>query len=158
MPDPTPSRPTSSTTSSRTSQQAALLDQLAALTDLPDVRDRADAAREACTRLRFHEALRRRIPEASAESRVRGAQASAALDGAEFPVDVVRELMSGARDWPDDLDPGLRTLKGAVSATAESERVVALVRTAPLQALARLHVAAASPVVGRRRPRPSPHR
>jgi len=143
VPDPTPT----SSTRSRTSQQTVLLDQLATLTDLPDVRDRADAAREACTRLRFHEALRRRIPEASAESRVRGAQASAALDGAEFPVDVVRELMSGARGWPDDLDPGLRTLKGAVAATAESERVVALVRTAPLQALARLHVAAASPVV-----------
>jgi hypothetical protein len=136
VPDPT--RPT---------QQTALIDQLVALTDLPDVRERADAARQACTQLRFHEALRRRIPEAAAESRVRGAQASAALDGAEFPVDVVRELMSGARDWPEDLDPGLRTLKGAVAATAESERVVSLVRTAPLQALARLHVAAASPVV-----------
>lgn len=128
-------------------QRAALVDQLAALVELPDVREGADAAREACTRLRFHEALRRRIPEASAESRVRGAQASAALDGAEFPVDLVRELMSGARDWPEDLDPGLRTLKGAVAATAESERVVALVRTAPLQALARLHVAAAAPFV-----------
>jgi hypothetical protein len=129
-----------------TAAQTALLDQLAALTELPDVRERAEAAREACTRLRFHEALRRRIPEAAAESRVRGAQASAALDGAEFPVDVVRELMSGAREWPSELDPGLRTLKGAVAATAESERVVALVRTAPLQALARLHVAAAAPV------------
>jgi len=145
VPDPTPT--TSQPTTHQAAQQAALLDQLAALTDLPDVRGRADAAREACTKLRFHEALRRRIPEASAESRVRGAQASAALDGAEFPVDVVRELMSGARDWPADLDPGLLTLKGAVAATAESERVVSLVRTAPLQALARLHVAAASPVV-----------
>ena len=145
MPDPTPT--TSQPTTHQAAQQAALLDQLAVLTDLPDVRGRADAAREACTKLRFHEALRRRIPEASAESRVRGAQASAALDGAEFPVDVVRELMSGARDWPADLDPGLLTLKGAVAATAESERVVSLVRTAPLQALARLHVAAASPVV-----------
>ena len=135
MPDPTrpiQPRPTQPRpTQPRSDPAGALLDQLAALTDLPDVRDRADAAREACTRLRFHEALRRRIPEASAESRVRGAQASAALDGAEFPVDVVRELMSGARDWPDDLDPGLRTLKGAVAATAESERVVSLVRTAP---------------------------
>jgi hypothetical protein len=130
-----------------TPAQSALLDQLAALLDLPEVRDRAENARAACTRLRFHEALRRRIPEAAAESRVRGAQASAALDGAEFPVDLVRELMSGARGWPDDLDPGLRTLKGAIAATAESERVVALVRTAPLQALARLHVAAAAPVV-----------
>lgn len=149
VPDPTRTtsqQPTHQATQ-QAAQQAALLDQLAALTDLPDVRERADAAREACTKLRFHEALRRRIPEASAESRVRGAQASAALDGAEFPVDVVRELMSGARDWPADLDPGLLTLKGAIAATAESERVVSLVRTAPLQALARLHVAAASPVV-----------
>lgn len=134
MPDPTPA-------------QTSLLDHLAALVDLPDVRDRADAAREACTRLRFHEALRRRIPEAAAESRVRGAQASAALDGADFPVDVVRALMSGTREWPEDPDPGLSTLRGAIAATAESERVVGLVRTAPLQALARLHVAAASPVV-----------
>ena len=124
------------------------MEQLVALTELPDVRERADAAREACTRLRFHEALRRRIPEAAAESRVRGAQASAALDGAEFPLEVVRELMSGARGWPDQLDPGLRTLRGAVAATAESERVVSLVRTAPLQALARLHVAAAASLVG----------
>jgi hypothetical protein len=124
-----------------------LIDQLAALADLPGVREKSDAAREACTRLRFHEALRRRIPEASAESRVRGAQASASLDGASFPVDVVRELMSGMREWPDDPDPGLWALKGATAATAESERVTSLVRTAPLQALARLHVAAAAPVV-----------
>ena len=133
MPDPTPA-------------QTALLDRLAALTELPDVRERAEAVREACTRLRFHEALRRRIPEAAAESRVRGAQASAALDGADLPVDHVRELMSGVREWPGDPDPGLRTLRGAVAATAETERVVSLVRTAPLQALARLHVAAASPL------------
>ena len=96
MPDPTAS-------------QRALLDRLAALTELPDVRGRADAAREACTRLRFHEALRRRIPEAAAESRVRGAQASAALDGADVPVGLVRELMSGVRPWPARLDPALAT-------------------------------------------------
>jgi hypothetical protein len=129
-----------------TASQAALIDRLLALTDLPGVRERADDAREACTRLRFHEALRRRIPEAAAESRVRGARASAALDGADVPVTVVRELMSGMRPWPDDPDPGIRTVKGAVAATAETERVVALVRTAPLQALARLHVAAAAPL------------
>ena len=57
--------------------------------------------------------------------------------------------MSGARPWPDELDPGIATLKGAVAATAETERVVGLVRTAPLQALARLHVAAAAPLIGR---------
>ena len=112
---------------------------------------RADAAREACTDC----GSTRRC--AGASPRPRPSRASGAPRRArpstvpEFPVDVVRELMSGARDWPDDLDPGLRTLKGAVAATAESERVVSLVRTAPLQALARLHVAAASPVVTRRR-------
>ncbi len=135
MPDATPS-------------QSALLQQLSVLADLPGVREVADRAREAGTRLRFHEALRRRIPEAAAESRVRGARASAALEGADLPVELVRELMSGARAWPDELDPGVATLKGAVAATAETERVVGLVRTAPLQALATLHVAAASPLVG----------
>lgn len=134
MPDATPS-------------QSALLQQLTALIDLPGVAEVAERAREAGTRLRFHEALRRRIPEAAAESRVRGARASAALDGADLPVELVRELMSGARPWPDELDPGVATLKGAVAATAETERVVSLVRTAPLQALARLHVAAAAPLV-----------
>lgn len=119
-----------------------LIDQLATLADLPDVRAKSEAAREACTRLRFHEALRRRIPEASAESRVRGAHASAGLDGAQLPLDAVRELMSGARPWPDDPDPAVQVVRGAVAATAESERVVSLVRTAPLQAMARLHVAA----------------
>ncbi|MDV3222654.1 hypothetical protein, partial [Intrasporangium sp.] len=114
---------------------------------LPGLREKAEAVREACTRLRFHEALRRRIPEAAAESRVRGARASAALDGADYPVDLVRELTTGARSWPEDLSPDLATLKGAIAATAESERVAAIVRTAPLQALARLHVAAASPLV-----------
>ncbi len=125
----------------------AIVDQLAALADLPGIRDKADAVREACTRLRFHEALRRRIPEAAAESRVRGARASAVLDGVDYPLDLVRELTTGTRPWPDDLSPDLATLKGAIAATAESERVASIVRTAPLQALARLHVAAASPFV-----------
>lgn len=132
---------------SLSADRTSIAQQVATLVDLPGVRDRAEAAREACTRLRFHEALRRRIPEASAESRVRGAQASAALDGANLPLTAVREHMSGARLWPSDPDPGMRVVRGAVGATAESERVVALVRTAPLQVLARLHVAAASSLV-----------
>lgn len=145
MPNPTPvPRPAGSP-----SPDDALVAQLAALTDLPGVRDKAEAAREACTRLRFHEALRRRIPEASAESRVRGARASAALDGADYPLDLVRELTVGARPWPDSdaASPDLGTLRGAVAATAESERVAGIVLTAPLQALARLHIAAASHLV-----------
>ena len=119
--------------------------RLRALGDLPGVAEGRDAAREACTRLRFDEALRRRMPEAAAESRVRGARASAALDGAELPVDRVRALMVGAASAPvDAVDVAVR---GAVQATAESEHVVGLVLTAPWQALARLHVAAMAGVL-----------
>ena len=63
-----------------------------ALAQLPEVPEAIDAAREACTALRWHPALRRRIPEASAESRVRGATASAALDGAQMSVTIVRDV------------------------------------------------------------------
>jgi Fic family protein len=122
-------------------------DALCALADLPGVADRIAAARTACEQLRWHEALRRRIPEAAAESRVRGAQASAALEGATVPLDLVRDVMRGAARWPLDPDPVEQVARGAVQATAESEHVRSLVSTAPLQALARLHVAAASGLV-----------
>jgi Fic family protein len=122
-------------------------DALRALADLPGVADRVAAARTACEQLRWHEALRRRIPEAAAESRVRGAQASAALEGATVPLDLVRDVMRGAARWPLDPDPVEQVARGAVQATAESEHVRSLVSTAPLQALARLHVAAASGLV-----------
>ena len=123
------------------SDVAASLRSLAAIAG---VDESVEAAREACTRLRWHEALRRRIPEAAAESRVRGAWASAELDGARSTTELVRDVMRGARSWPDQLDPVERVLRGAVSATAETEHIRPLVTTAPLQALARLHVAAAA--------------
>ena len=41
------------------------------LAELPGIPEQVEAAREACTRLRWHQALRRRVPEAAAESRVR---------------------------------------------------------------------------------------
>ncbi|MDQ6716612.1 MAG: Fic family protein, partial [Actinomycetota bacterium] len=124
------------------SDAAALTARLALLTALPGVAEGAEAAREACTRLRFDEALRRRIPEAAAESRIRGAQASAALEGADVPLDRVRDHVRGALAWPDPPDPVDSVLRGVVQATAETEHVTALVLRAPLQALARLHVAA----------------
>lgn len=123
---------------------AASLNRLASLTGVPE---QTAAAREACTRLRWHEALRRRIPEAAAESRVRGAHASAGLEGANLSVEVVRDLMRGATAWPQDPDPVEQVARGVVQATAETERLGPMVRTAPLQALARLHVAAASGLV-----------
>jgi Fic family protein len=120
---------------------------LSALAELPGVPEQIAAAREACERLRWHEALRRRIPEAAAESRVRGAQASAALEGATVPLDLVRDVMRGAAAWPLQPDPVEQVARGAVQATAESEHVRSTVLGAPLQALARLHVAAATGLV-----------
>lgn len=117
---------------------------LRALEQLPGVTDAVERARDACTQLRWHAALRRRIPEAAAESRVRGAWASASLEGAEINVTVVRDLMRGATAWPQAPDPVMQTVRSAVQATAESEHVRGAVVGSPAQALARLHVAVGS--------------
>ena len=122
---------------------STIADSLVWLSALPGVAEATEAARQACTQLRWHEALRRRIPSAAAESRVRGARASAALDGAEMDLDLVRDLMRGAAAWPQSPDPLEATVQAAVQATAETEHIRAMVVTAPSQALARVHAAAA---------------
>ena len=120
------------------------VDAVARLAELPGIPEQVEAAREACTALRWHGALRRRIPEAAAESRVRGAAASGELEGASIPVDVVRDIVRGASTWSPHPDPVELTMRGVVAATAETEHVAPVLLTAPLQALARLHTAAAS--------------
>lgn len=117
------------------------------LAELPGMPERVEAAREACTRLRWHNALRRRIPEAAAESRVRGAAASAELEGAGLPVDVVRDVMRGAATWSPSPDPVEQVVRGVVAATAETEHVHGILLGSPLQALARLHTVAAAGLV-----------
>lgn len=124
------------------------LTAVADLARLPGVADSVTAAREACTALRWHEALRRRTPEAAAESRVRGAAASALLEGAEpagsaGSVDLVRDLVRGAVDWGErGQDPVWRVLAGVVRATAATERVGSTQLRSPAQVLASLHTAA----------------
>lgn len=113
----------------------------------PELQDTLEEARAACARLRFHEGLRRRIPEAAAESRVRGAWANARLDGARVPLDTVRDLVVGSTRWPQPSEPTWDIVRGSVQVVAESERVATVLATAPAQALARLHVAAAQPLV-----------
>ena len=117
------------------------------LAELPGIPEQVEAAREACTRLRWHQALRKRIPEAAAESRVRGAHASGELEGASVPVDVLRDVVRGAATWSPDPDPVELTMRGVLAATAETEHLAGIVLTAPLQALARLHTAAAAGLV-----------
>ena len=125
-----------------------MVDTLAQLLQLQGVAAAVDDARETCTALRWHTALRRRIPKAATESRVRGSRASAALEGAEFAVDLVRDLTRGAVSWPRPIGLLEQTLQSAVRATAETERLGSQVRTAPSGALARLHVAAAGGTEG----------
>lgn len=117
------------------------------LAELPGIPEQVAEARDACTRLRWHQALRRRIPEAAAESRVRGAAASGELEGAGVPVDVVRDIVRGAATWSADPDPVELTMRGVLAATAETEHIAGIALTAPLQALARLHTAAAAGLV-----------
>jgi len=117
--------------------------ELTRLLALPGVAGTIDAAREACTQLRWHQALRRRIPEVAAESRVRGARASAFLEGAEFPVPLVRDVIRGALTLDHD-GPQEKVLRGAIQVTAATEELRSVVLNAPAQALARLHTAAAA--------------
>lgn len=123
------------------------VEAVARLAELPGIPEQVEAARQACTRLRWHAALRRRTAEAAAESRVRGAVASAELEGAALPLDVVRDIVRGAVTWSPSPDPVEQVVRGVVGATAESERVREIVLSAPLQALARLHTVAAAGLV-----------
>lgn len=109
----------------------------------PDLAGLVEQARTACTELRWHEALRRRIPEAAAESRVRGAAASSELEGAPISAVRVRNIVMGVSTI-SDRDPADRVALGAIAATAETEALRSVVLTAPLQALARLHMAASA--------------
>ncbi|MGD8200376.1 Fic family protein [Ornithinimicrobium sp. W1679] len=126
----------------------APLSALRQLADLPGVGEGVEEAREACTRLRWHQALRRRIPEAAAESRVRGATASAMLEGAEpagstLSSQVVRDMVRGGVDLQERADdPVWRVLAGVVRATAATEHVGAGQLRSPAQVLAALHAAA----------------
>jgi hypothetical protein len=142
-------------------------DPLGALAELPGVADAVAAAREACTALRWHPALRRQMAEARAESVVRGARASAALDGAELPLARARELVARQPDPPDPPDPAAEpgrtadpvegTVVRALRVTATASDLGAVLTTAPAQGLARLHLAAAgggSPEDALGRPRP----
>jgi len=116
---------------------------------LPGVPEAVDAARDACTQLRWHRALRRHTDQARAEAGVRAARCSAALAGARLPVAAVRDAARGAAGLPDDAAG--RTVRAALRVHAEAEQLSTRTATAwragPLQAVARLHVAAAAGLV-----------
>lgn len=113
-----------------------MTDPLAALARLPGVAAAVREARDAVDRVLGHRILRRRGAEVSAESALRGARASAALEGAAVGLD---ELRSGETHLP--------AVQGALRVSAETARLTETWPRAPRQVLARLHTLAAAEAV-----------
>ncbi len=120
----------------------AALERIAAL---PEVAAAVGEARDACSRLRWHPALRRRADEARAEAGVRAVRSSAALAGARLPLELVRDVLRGAAAFPPDAAG--RTALGVLRAHAEAEALSPGWERSPWQTLARLHVVAAAGLV-----------
>ncbi|WP_188188673.1 oxidoreductase [Nonomuraea sp. SYSU D8015] len=120
-------------------------DPLAVIARFPGVPDAVEEARQAVDRLYRHRVLRRASPAVSTESSLRGARASAAVEGVDVPLDALRR---------DEVHDPL--VQGALRASAEMGRLGATWRRAPRQVLARLHTVAAAglapqPALGRPR-------
>jgi hypothetical protein len=109
---------------------------LAAISTRPDVAAAVEEAREAVDRLRAHTILRRRKADVAAESTLRAARASAALDGVVWTLDEVRSVDRRRR-------PGAGVVYGALRAAAAVDELGKAFQRAPRQVLARLHALAA---------------
>ena len=121
-------------------------DVLAPLLALPGVALAVTEARTAVDGLLSHRVLRRGSAEVTAESALRGARASASLEGAGIELERLRgQLMAGgAVTLPSRDERGARLVEGAVRLHAELGSVRGSFRHSPRQALARLHVLAAA--------------
>lgn len=137
-------------------------DPLGALLELPGVADAVSGARAAVDGLLSHRVLRRRSAEVTAESALRGARASAELEGAGMELERLRgQLMNGQPVTVQSKDPRLGQLAAnAVRVHADLGSLLPSWKNAPKQALARLHVLAAAdlgvPADALGRPRTSP--
>ncbi|MGW4898129.1 oxidoreductase [Kitasatospora sp. NPDC004240] len=111
-------------------------DPLAPLAQLPGVPDAVAEVRKAVDRLYGHRVMRRRAAEVTSESALRGARASAALAGANWPLEEVR------RRTDFGADTEARTVGAALRISAEAGQLLSVWRHSPLQVLARLHLLA----------------
>ena len=111
------------------------------------MRDAADGARAGIDRLLGHKVLRRESAGVSTESALRGARASAALEGVDVPL---ADLRAGNVEDP--------LVQGALRVSAGLGSMVETWSRAPGQVLARLHVLAAADLVDAGElGRPAPH-
>ena len=109
-----------------------MTDPLAWLTDLEGVRSAYAGTRDGIDVMLRDRGLRRTSPEMTAESLLRGAHASAVLEGSTATVEQVRE---GEAD---------EIAADAVRLSASMLALAPLLKTAPLQAIARLHAVVGS--------------
>lgn len=116
-------------------------DPLAVLGSLAGVSESVDSARRAVDAVYRHRVMRRRSDEVTSEAALRGARGSAALAGADWPLEEVRRRT--------DFSAGdeARTVGAALRLTAEAGRLLSVWRRSPVQALARLHLVAAGGAV-----------
>ncbi|MDS1270025.1 oxidoreductase [Lipingzhangella sp. LS1_29] len=140
------------------------VDPLARIAELPAVQEAVQHARTTVDRLFGHRVLRRRGSDVAMEATLRGARASAALAGADVPLEVLRA--QGAADTgetgerhPDDAADGAGTVattdggttdarvRGALRIYGDLGPLVQTWSTAPRQVLARLHTLAAADLV-----------
>ena len=134
-------------------RSATVTDPLSRLAGLEGVASAMAATRDGIDALLRDRGLRRTSPEQTAESLLRGAHASAVLEGSEDDLDSVRAGGGGPET------------QAAVRVSTELLSLVPTLKTAPLQAFARLHTLAGKGVVddadlGRPRdafPRPRGH-
>ncbi len=151
-------------------------DPLAALAGRPAVAAAVEEARQACSELRWHPALRRRTAEVRTEACVRGAAASAELEGVRLPLVQVRAMVAPSAPGEPSAaeDPGGpaagpagevvaraqpvdavdAVVRGALRATLDAFDLARGLDRAPAQALARLHALAAADLVALRRADP----
>ena len=111
-----------------------MTDALARLAGLEGVASAMAATRDGIDALLRDRGLRRTSPDETTESLLRGAHASAALEGSESTLDAVRA------------DGGDPVAQAAVRVSTELLSLVPTVKTSPLQAFARLHTLAAKGV------------
>lgn len=111
----------------------ATADPLLPLIDLPGVLDACAKARTDVDRLLNHRVLRKQSAAVSGESLLRGARASAELEDHGYQLEAVR---SGAIDDP--------VVAGCIRVAGELGRITEIYEKAPLQAIAALHLQAAS--------------
>lgn len=126
-----------------------MTDVLAPLLALPGVEAAVAEARTAVDGLLSHRVLRRGSAEVTAESALRGARASAELEGVGIELERLRgQLMAGGTvSLVSKQDRGARLVEGAVRLHADLGQVLVSWRHSPRQALARLHVLAAAKLV-----------